>query len=271
VRIWLESLAAVVFATALTPAAAVTINVDFQPTVTRAPPELFTEDYVGTGASPDTGTVWNALGANSSGGDGAYPAGYYHNAASTSYSSLLDSEGNSTSVNISFTATGAFGVDSRAPGMNNIATNAVGLMRDYLTVSSGNTKDVTISGLAAGQGVELWLYGEGDNTLNNRHTSFDANGVTGSTFGDAAAGAALTAGSDYVLLQNVFANGNGEIFISYSTPTQEGPFNGLQMTLVQPVPEPGSAALVGVALAGIVAAERARRGSPRRRRKARSA
>ncbi len=270
-KTWLESLAAVVFATALTPAAAVTINVDFQPTITGFPPQDFTEDYVGTGASPDTGTVWNALRANSSGGDATYPAGYYHNAASTSYSSLLDSEGNSTSVSISFTATGAFGVFSGAPQMNEIATNAVGLMRDYLTVSSDSTKEVTISGLAAGQGVDLWLYGEGDNTLDRRHTSFDANGVTGSTSGDAPTGAALTAGSDYVFLQNVFADGNGEILISYSTPTQEGPFNGLQMTLVQPVPEPGSAALVGVALAGIVAAERARRGSPRRCQKARTA
>jgi hypothetical protein len=230
-----------------------TINIDFQPTINdpSVVTNNYTVNYSGTAAAPDTGTVWNALLSNNPSPASFIGApGYYDEVggAVSNYSNLLDSNGNGTPVGISFDAAGAFAVESSAPNYSNIATNATGLMRDYLIAfRDGNlagARTATLSGLPANQEVILYLYGEGDNTSNDRSTSFNANSVTGSTTGDAGA-APLTLGNDYVVLNNVFADANGEIVIKYSTNgTPEGPFNGLQLTTV---PEPASLALSGLA------------------------
>jgi hypothetical protein len=243
----------------------VTVNIDFQPNINdpSVAVNTYTVNYSGTAAAPDAGTVWNSLLANN-----PAPAvfigqpGYYDEVggAVSNYSDLVDSNGNATPYDISFDAAGSFAVDNNAPNMPNIATNAQGLMRDYLIAfrdgGLGGPRTVTLSGLPVGQQYRLYLYGEGDNLSNDRQTNFDANGVLGSTVGDAPANSPLTLGSDYVVLKNVYPNANGEIVIKYSANgTPEGPFNGLQLTTI---PEPATFVLVGLAGLGLLANRRKR-------------
>lgn len=240
-----------------------TVNVDFQPAINdpSVAVNTYTADYSGTAAAPDSGTVWNSLLSNN-----PSPAvfigapGYYDEVggAVSNYSDLLDSNGNATPYDISFDAAGAFAVENSAPNFPNISTDAQGLMRDYLIAfrdgGLSGPRTVTLSGLAAGQQVELYLYGEGDNVSNDRQTAFDANGVLGATSGDAPTNSPLTLGSDYIVLKNVFANVSGQIVIKYSANnTPEGPFNGLQMRLV---PEPATMVFASLAGLGLLAIRR---------------
>ncbi|MCA9240650.1 MAG: hypothetical protein KDA37_10635, partial [Planctomycetales bacterium] len=226
------------------------VNIDFAPNIDVTPgnagSNIYSVDYSGTAAAPDAGTVWNSLVAGNSGGNGYnfedVNIGLYDEVAGavSGPSSLVDSTGASTSLSVSFDAGGAFAVSDNAGNLNNIATDAVGLMRDYLIAfNDPNPRFVTISGLAPNEPVTLYLYGEGDNLSNDRSTFFDANGVTGSTTGDAG-GVPLTAGSDYVRLAGVMANASGVLQIEYSpNGTPEGPFNGLQLLYDLAVGIPG--------------------------------
>ncbi len=99
---------------------------------------------------------------------------------------------------------------------------------------------MTLSGLGANKPVILYLYGEGDNNSNDRQTTFNANGVMGSTMGDAPQNTPLTEGSDYVRLTGVTTDASGNLAISYSANgVPEGPFNGLQLLYNLDVGIPG--------------------------------
>lgn len=228
-------------------ASAATINVDFQPAVDPAVANIYTVDYAGTAAAPDAGTVSNIVNASTPPGAVFVDAniGYYDDVdGATSTFSLVDSNGAATGISLTFSdeAGGAFAVSDNAGNLGNIATDAVGLMRDYL-IAFGDAQTMTLSGLAPGELVDIYLYGEGDNLSNDRSTLFNANGVIGGTSGDAG-GVSLTQGSDYVVLHNVAADANGDIAIIYAANgTPEGPFNGFQ---VVQIPEPGSLALLGL-------------------------
>ncbi|MGD9633634.1 MAG: PEP-CTERM sorting domain-containing protein [Pirellulales bacterium] len=225
------------------------LNIDFQPTINdpSVTTNTYTVNYTGTAAAPDTGTVWNSLNAaNTSPAVFIGEPGYYDevNGAISTYLNLTDSKGAATPIDISFTSGGAFAVENSAPNMPNIATNAQGLMRDYLIAfrdgGQGGPRTVTISGLDPNEQMILYLYGEGDNLSNDRQTSFNANGVTGSTVGDAPADSPLTEGADYVRLTGVVADPSGVLTIQYSANgTPEGPFNGLQLLYNLDVGIPG--------------------------------
>jgi hypothetical protein len=215
------------------------LNIDFQPTINdpSVTSNTYTVNYTGTAAAPDTGTVWNSLNSNNTSPAVFIGApGYYDevNGAISTYNNLINSQGVATPINISFTSGGAFAVENSAPNMPNIATNAQGLMRDYLIAfrdgGQGGARTVTISGLNPNEQLILYLYGDGDNLSNDRQTTFNANGVTGSTVGDAPANSPLTEGADYVRLTGVVANASGVLTIQYSANgVPEGPFNGLQL------------------------------------------
>lgn len=243
-----------------------TINVDFQANVDVTPSNgsnVFSIDYSGTAAAPDTGTVWNALAPGNTGTDGYNfqdtNVGLYDRvtAGTPSYTNLLDSQGNVTPVGVSVDAGGAFSTSNSASNLTNIATNAKDLMRDYLIAFDHyelpGPRTVTISGLPAGQQVKLWLYGEGDQASNSRQTRFDANGVIGATVGDNV-NMPLTEGPHYVVLNGVFADASGNIAIVYTANNvDEGPFNGFQMTTV---PEPATITMMGFAALGLLVVRR---------------
>lgn len=215
------------------------LNIDFQPNINdpSVTTNTYTVNYTGTAAAPDTGTVWNSLNAaNPSPAVFIGVEGYYDEVAGgiATYNNLVDSQGAATPIDISFTSGGAFAIENNAPNIPNIATNAQGLMRDYLIAfdggGQGGPRTVTISGLDPSEQLILYLYGEGDNLSNNRQTTFNANGVIGSTVGDAPANAPLTEGADYVRLTGVVADASGVLSIQYSANgVSEGPFNGLQL------------------------------------------
>lgn len=225
------------------------LNVDFKPTINdpSVTNNTYTSPYTGTAAAPDSGTVWNSLLSNN-----PSPAvfigapGYYDDVAgaTTSALNLVNSQGAATPIDINFSAGGAFAVEASAPNVPNIATNAFGLMRDYLIAfrdgGNGGARTVTLSGLDPNEPLILYLYGEGDNNGNDRQTTFNANGVIGSTSGDAPTNSPLTEGTDYVRLTGVTADGSGNLVISYSANNvSEGPFNGLQLLYDLDVGIPG--------------------------------
>jgi hypothetical protein len=133
-----------------------------------------------------------------------------------------------------------------------VATDAVGLMREYL-IGFGGPKEVMLSGFVPGTIVDLYLYGAGD--TDNRDTVFsviDVNGAhsattTGTVTSDSNNPVAhtLTLGGDYIVLNDVVASASGEISILYdnSVGSGEAPFNGLQAVFTV-VPEPSSVVLL---------------------------
>jgi hypothetical protein len=226
------------------------LNIDFQPSINDplVTTNTYTVDYSGAAAALGAGTAWNSLVANN-----PSPAafigepGYYDDvaAAPATYMNLVDSTGAATPIDIGFTAGGTFAVNETSPNYpNNIASDALGLMRDYLIAfqggGQGGARTVTISSLVPNEPLILYLYGEGDNNSNDRQTTFNANGVIGSTSGDAPPDAPLTEGSDYVRLTGVTADASGVLTITYSANgVPEGPFNGLQLMYELAVGIPG--------------------------------
>lgn len=246
----------------------VTINVDFAPSIndTSVVADIYSVDYVGTAAAPDTGTVWNHLDSlNNAPAAFIGSPGYFDfiDGAAT-HSSIVDSLGNaqaglSVTINSGLGAFASGDLSSTdgdgGAGLNYISTQAQGLMREYLIANGDRPGLVTVAGLSPLQQVVLYLYGEGDNASNERQTKFTANGVIGSTAGFAGLPhPSLVEGNDYVVLHGVVADANGEIAIKYElNGGGEAPFNGFQMTLV---PEPASAVMLGVAGLGLLAIRR---------------
>lgn len=238
-----------IFSSSFRALAVTVVNIDFSPAVDAASAyegvNKYSYEFSGLGAAPDTGTVWNHLYSvnDTAPGGGGGDIGVYYPVGEANVSgptSLVDSLGNGTSVSASFNSGGAFAVSDTSGNINNIATDAVDLMREYLIAFSDGFDDtVTLTGLPANQPVILYLYGEGDNLFNNRHTVFTAGGVTGSTTGDAG-GVPLTEGFDYTVLSGVVADSSGNVTIQYApNGGGEGPFNGLQLIYDLGVGHPG--------------------------------
>jgi hypothetical protein len=261
-RLSLLLLAAMTFAA--TDAVGVTFNVDFAPNIndTSVATDIYSVDYVGTAAAPDTGTIWNHVDSfNPAPAAFIGPPGYFDfiDGPATD-NSIVDSLGNAlpgVSVTInsglgSFASGDLSSTDGDGnAGLNYISVQAQGLMREYLIANGDRPGLVTVAGLTPLQEVVLYLYGEGDNASNDRQTKFTANGVVGSTSGFAGLPhPTLVAGNDYVVLKDVFADASGAIAIKYElNGNGEAPFNGFQLTMV---PEPATAALLGLSGLGLL-------------------
>ncbi|MBA4106243.1 MAG: hypothetical protein C0485_10835 [Pirellula sp.] len=224
--------------------------------------------YAGTAAAPDAGTTWNNLQVTDNNAFHGPPGEFGWWSASVSQSNLLNSQGAPTSIGVEAVgvgegSTGAFAILEGSPNLGAVATDAVGLMRDYL-IGFNEPRQVKLSGFAPGTSVDLYLYGAGDTS--NRDTLFavtDVNGphsatTTGTITGDGnnPVSHTLTLGGDYVVLNGILADANGGIAITYfhGDGSGEAPFNGLQA--VYNVPEPATLGLAGMGVVALLLRKR---------------
>ncbi|WP_428306252.1 PEP-CTERM sorting domain-containing protein [Lacipirellula sp.] len=243
---------------------AAVVNIDFglHPDHPTGPTSVL---YTGTAAAPDAGTVWNGVQVTDNNAFHGPPGEFGWWSASVSQSNLLSSTGAPTPIGVNVVGvgepnTGAFAILEGSPNLGAVATDAVGLMRDYL-IGFNEPRFVNLSGFAPGTSVDLYLYGAGDTS--NRDTMFsvtDVNGThtattTGTITGDGnnPVTHTLTLGGDYVILNGILADANGGISISYlhGAGSGEGPFNGLQ-AVYNNVPEPTSLGLAGAGLCALL-------------------
>lgn len=206
--------------------------------------------YTGTGAAPDTGTVWNQ--ANGTSGTG------------TLLTDLEDSQGNPTTVSLSELTTGGGQRNETSPAV----TNA--LLDSYLFLTSSTATDTfTISGLTAGAQYDLYLYASDGGLANGQGAAFTVNGVsfgqTGSKTTTSSATATTIPTSDLNISYvegTTTADANGDIAVTFGSntvsSTNGGIFNGFQLVGPSTVPEPTDIALFGVGALGLLLLRRRR-------------
>ena len=210
--------------------------------------------YSGTGAAPDTGTVWNQ--AQDSNGTG------------TLLTDLEDSQGNPTNVSLSELTSGPNGQRTeKSPAV----TNA--LLDNYLFLSGDTGTNLvdgfTISGLTAGAQYDLYLYASDGGLANGQGAAFTVNGVSFGQTGSKTTTSSATSttiptsdlGISYVEGATT-ADASGDIAVSFTyntvSPTNGGIFNGFQLVGPSTVPEPTDIALFGVGALGLLLLRRRR-------------
>jgi hypothetical protein len=227
---------------AAAPAAAQTINVDFNGAETSG-------TYTGVGAAPDAGTVWNGFAATG----GPLTSG-----------PLLDSAGNATGVTASINTYATYDADERA------AAFAPALLNDFVfqTVNvdpNSPPGNFSINGLNPALTYDLYLYGQNGGYANTTNvftvqggapqmtTNNDATGIGGGGFGPSA----FVAGENYVVFAGVAPTAGGVISGTFNVAeaANNAAFNGFQIVAV---PEPASAAGL-LALGGVLVGIRRRR------------
>ncbi len=149
---------------------------------------------------------------------------------STAASSLVDADGNVTSVG--FTVAG----DGRASNWGGGSPDD-DLVNDGIFANSGASITLTITGLAAGNSYDL-LYYTADNFP---ATSVSANGVSPIAYTGTIANAGYADVNDFFYLEGVIANGSGEIVVTGTNPGGFSTLTGFQI-----VPEPSVALLGGL-------------------------
>ena len=223
------------------------INVDFQPGPTGDDSSV---NYGGQGVLPDPlNDIWNVV-APGTGGEfnGEYGTGGFYNFEGASFilSNLVDSTGAPTPVTVTVNkaplgnpaeSERAFAIASNnLNSMANIATDALGLMSDYLITRNDGFDDnlVMISNLVTNGIYNLVLFGAGD--FGDRNTTFIVGGIAKTTVGVPEGPHTLTEGQDYVVINGVVAE-DGTIVITYLNGGEnaEGNFNGFQLQAADPV------------------------------------
>ena len=117
-------------------------------------------------------------------------------------------------------------------------------MQDYLYQLSGNAS-INLSGLAPYSQYDLYLYTQ-NNDSNGREAVFTVNGISQQSGVGSQGESAWVQGVNYTLYQDVFANGLGNLNISFNPGVGfagEADVNGLQL---KSVPEPASLVLFGL-------------------------
>ena len=220
-------------------AGADTVNIQFEGTGTYTGQQgSFSGNqgvYTGDGVAAP---IWNVL---------SEPA----NATTGSMNNLLTSTGLPTSVAVSFNATSTYGDPTSPP-------NA--LLGGTLIASSGNTGDVTLTGLAANGDYTLYIYGQNagyNSDITTYAITEGSGGPANGQFDDTVDGGGTSGvfynnstNNNYTIF-DATANSSGTLQISFTGGTPgvpgEGVFNGVQVVGVTPTPEP---AAWGLMLAG---------------------
>ncbi len=237
----------------ITPASAAAINVQFEGTgVFTGQQGSFSGNqgaYTGDGVAAP---IWNVL---------SEPA----SATSDSMNNLVTSDGVATNVGVSFSnVTSTYG-DPTNP--------ANALLGGTLIASSGNTGDVTLTGLAANGSYTLYIYGQ-NGGYNSDITTYAISEGSGSPakgqFDDTVDGGGSSGvfynnstENNYTIF-NASANSAGTLQISFTGGTPgvpgEGVFNGLQLVGVSTAtPEPASIGLLAAGAGLALLARRLRR------------
>ena len=171
--------------------------------------------------------------------------------ASAAGAALVDVFGAASSMAISYSAPNSYasGTYPSAFGTSQWAN----LMGGYLVAGGGNSIDVTLSGLAAGQSYGLYVYDQGDGNAAGRSLAVTANGAT-QTATQTNVGTFIQ-GNNYLYFDGV-ANALGDIVISgIPISNSEANINGLQI-VTNAVAEPAPLAVLGVGLLGMAAIRR---------------
>ena len=214
--------------------------------------ELGTDgNYAGTGAAPDTGTIWNQvyLGPSTTVNPGpTFVQGPVI---------LETSTGVSTAVTFSVTSYATYsGTTNNTPSVNPLLNN-------YNYIQPGWTNSFTIAGLAAGSSYDLYLYGT--NGQNGAQPSTFTIGSTSLSTTAGISGATSTTipttdnGISYVEftgLNPVFSSTNNDFEINgnWTSPTGTyASFNGLQLVTV---PEPDGLGLTAIGALGLLLLKR---------------
>ncbi|MBU0679693.1 MAG: PEP-CTERM sorting domain-containing protein [Verrucomicrobia bacterium] len=233
--------------------ATVVVNVDFQPSGGS-----YSVNYSGQGAYSDPGNnTWNVVAPtpDSPSDDGFEYGGYYSGGNGISGQALVTSSGSGSGMTLSTADGVALAMDTDHGGYGDIATDATGLMSDYLQMDSdGFARSVFVEGLTVGLYYNLYLYGAGpwdrDTTFDVRlddDTAKDYGGAqyVGQKTTDATTGShTLTANADYVLFSFTPAAGMDTLWIEYKGDGDGdniAPFNGFQLIESDEEPPPGGA------------------------------
>lgn len=262
------ALAAVISVAVSATALAEVINIDFGTNVTSSSTSVpvatlntFTQQYVGLGAAPDAGTVWNNVKVDASVpvvfGDagGGVPLAYLANFTGGTFSNLIDSTGAATGRSVTVANDGSARMilyHNNLSSSTFLPSGSFDLWREQLNQGDGNTGTVTLGGYNPGDVVDLYLYSGGD--IGGRKANFTVNGVSTQLTDSDTPRSNFVLGVDYAKLTGT-ANGSGQIAITWNQGTSpEGAFNGLQAVLA--VPEPSTMALFCLALGGVFVARR---------------
>ena len=167
---------------------------------------------------------------------------------------LVDVSGAASSMAISYSAANGYASGTYPSAFG--TTQWANLMGGYLVAGGGNSINVTLSGLAAGQSYGLYVYDQGDGNAAGRSLDVTANGATQSATQTGAG--TFIQGNNYLYFAGV-ANPLGDIVISgVPISNSEADINGLQI-VTNAVPEPAPLAILGIGLLGMAAIRRRNR------------
>ena len=206
----------------------------------------------GSGANGTTGTAFSGAALTGAAGDE-----WNQLSAASGSSALLASDGSSSGISLSYSATVAYGLASYQQQF--LSTPYANLMQSFLVSHNGEAPmTLAFQGLTPGEAFSLYLYGQSASTSYGETVT--VNGAVQTALQTNAS--TFIANDNYVLFQGV-ADSSGMISISDVTPAGlgEADLNGMQL-LTASIPEPGTIALFGFGLVGLTTM----RPKPRRRR-----
>ena len=144
--------------------------------------------------------------------------------------SLVNADGSTSAVKMTFTSGGGYDVNSFGGSTPFAGTPYDALMEDYL-YNAGTNRAIALSGLAANSAYDLVLYNAANSGAGaaGRMTSFTVNGITKISVWDGSS-STLIAGVDFVEFQSALSDGAGNLLITYNgNGSAEGDVNGFQI------------------------------------------